>query len=492
MRKNHIYLLFLLFLPFQAYLQGLIIPSNFNFGVTSGSSVFLNEGFDLVVESGESGTGSLIDMNSSNSILFSGGGEARIEMYLSADDWHYISSPIAAGTSGLFWGIYLKQFSEPDSTWFYIIASDSVLNPMQGYAVWSSSESTGDTIITFGGLLNAGPYTRHLTKSGSALHESKGFNFIGNPYASAINWQVGDEGWTRTNLDPIIYLWNPTAGQYGSYNRNNRVGSNDVDSIIPSKQGFFVHVTNNGTGSVSVNNNARIHYHKTLYKTGKDNNLPQLLRLKATGNGLSDESIIGFDENATPGYDVTYDAFKLIGKQEAPQLFTKTGETKLAVNILNSIDENIVIPLFFKAGESGEYQIKANNLDSFDDIIPLWLEDIKDSYFQNLRENPTYIFYSDTGDNVDRFRIHFSDPMDVDEIEWQQALHVYSENQNLHINLKDGQIGDIRICNLLGQNIKTINAASGENIIYVGQENTILLVVIQTGKGIFTKKILAE
>lgn len=473
-------------------MQGIIVPVESNVSVNSGSKVFLNNGLDLVVQADAAGSGSLIDMNASNAILFSGGGEAKVELFLSENNWHYSSSPIEQGLTSIFWGIYVKQFSEPDSSWFYITSPDSVFNPMQGYAVWSKSATTGDTTVTFGGILNTGNYSKTLTKSGLASHGSKGFNFVGNPYASAINWQIGSEGWTRTNIDPIIYIWNPVAGQYGSFNRNSKIGTNDIDSIIPAKQGFFVHVSESGEGYLAVNNNARLHSHKAFFKSSQIEEYPQLLRLNIIGNGYSDESIICFDEDATSAYDYEFDAFKLNGKDEAPQLFSKVGDTELAVNALNSIEDNEIIPMYFKSGKTGEYMLTATNVESFDESIPIWLEDVKIAYFHNLRENPVYSFYSNTEDELSRFKIHFAAPDAIDQQSLQDLIQIYSENSTIHINLPEGLQGEIDVYNILGQHLQNVKSVQSENQIHVWQNNTIFIVVIRTNQGTITNKILAE
>ncbi|MCF8368568.1 MAG: T9SS type A sorting domain-containing protein [Bacteroidales bacterium] len=492
MRKNLAYLTLLVILPFILFSQSVTVPKSLNMTIESGSRLILNDGFNLLIKADSEGTGSVIDKNSSNAILFSGGGEADVEMFLVDDDWHYISSPVNQELSGAFWDVYLKKFSEPDSAWFYITSTDTILHPMQGYAAWASSSLTEDTTIVFRGLLNAGSYSRNLTNTGAASHGSKGFNFVGNPFPSAIDWQVGSEGWTRTNIDPIIYLWNPVAGQYGSYNRNLKVGTNSVDSIIPPKQGFFVHVTTNGTGFISVNNNAQLHHHKAFFKAGEVNDFSQLLIVKVAGNGFSDESIIYFKEEATAAYDASFDSFKLNGKGEAPQLYTMAGTEKLAINTMKNISENEIVPLFFESGEEGQYLLNFSKIESFEPDIPIYLEDIPNEYFQDLRENPEFAFYSSPDEDAGRFNIHFADPMSVYESPLLSMIQVYSENHNIHVKLPIEFQADIEVLNLIGQPVCAVKNGSGHQTLTVRQDNTFYLVVIRSNQGNFTKKILIK
>lgn len=479
----------ILLLPLHAFMQGVIIPKDHNFTVNSGNAVFINSGYDLLVEADTTGTGSVIDMNSSNAISFSGGGEALVEMFLSEDDWHYISSPVTDATSGIFWDVYLKQFTESDSSWFFITNTDSVLHEMKGYAAWAESSLTGDTTITFPGNLNAGNYSRSLTNNGSASHNSKGFNFVGNPYPSAIDWQIGSEGWTRTNIDPTIYLWNPGEGQYGTYNRSTKVSTHSVDSIIPPKQGFFVHVTSNGAGSLTVKNEARLHNHKDFFKGDMVSDHKKLLRLKVNGNGFADETVIYFDNSASPGYDSEYDDFKLSGKSDAPQLFTRADNTRLAVNTLNTIEGNEIVNLYFKCDKPGTFILNAHNMESFEPEVPIYLEDTKDQYFQDLRENPEYDFFYTPVDPENRFRVHFSAPSNLNEISWQQQTHIYADDNEIIVNMPGSCEADIDLYSLLGQHIESIENPGSHYRIQVSSDKTFYLVVLTSPQGTMARKV---
>ena len=44
---------------------------------------------------------------------------------------------------------------------------------------------------------------------------TKGFNLVGNPYPSAIDWDAAS-GWTKTNIDNAVYYFKASAtDQYG-------------------------------------------------------------------------------------------------------------------------------------------------------------------------------------------------------------------------------------------------------------------------------------
>ncbi len=44
-----------------------------------------------------------------------------------------------------------------------------------------------------------------------------GWNLVGNPTPSTINWN-SLSGWTKTNMDGTIYIWDPATSSYKSWN----------------------------------------------------------------------------------------------------------------------------------------------------------------------------------------------------------------------------------------------------------------------------------
>ena len=68
-----------------------------------------------------------------------------------------------------------------------------------------------------------------------------GWNLVGNPFGSAIDWDTAS-GWTKTNIDNTIYIWDPATNQYKTWNGT----TGDLpDGKIAPFQGFWVKA--NGT-----------------------------------------------------------------------------------------------------------------------------------------------------------------------------------------------------------------------------------------------------
>jgi len=309
-----------------------------------------------------------------------------VERYLTPNTWHYISAPVDDPTASVFLGMYMMEWDEPSGQWAYIVDPSFVMSTdMEGYAIWTNSTET----VEFTGDLNTGPKSIATTNTFGAPHDNKGFNFVGNPYPSSLDWNVDDNsGWSRTagNIDLSLYIWNGAAGNYGVYVKDAANGTNDVNNLIPPHQGFFVHCSA-ATGTLGVDDGARVHGNKDILKSGNDE---QSLNLKVTGNGYADEAMFRIDDQATVNYDNCFDGMKYRGLEEAPQLYSiSADENELSVNSFPVNSEYSDIPVGFEAGD-------------------IYLEDLKIGEMIQLSDNSHYGFTANTGDNPARFVLHMN------------------------------------------------------------------------------------
>ncbi len=139
-----------------------------------------------------------------------------------------------------------------------------------------------------------------------------------------------------------------------------------------------------------------------------------LLKLTAVGNGYSDQTIIVFIPEATTGFDPSYDAYKLNGIADAPQLYSIISCCNLAINALPEIYTNLEIQLGFKVGNNTTYTISANQLYTFAASVSVFLEDTKDDLLIDLKADSIYTFTALTTDNIQRFKLHFKYPAYID------------------------------------------------------------------------------
>ncbi|MFC1733881.1 S8 family serine peptidase, partial [candidate division KSB1 bacterium] len=313
------------------------------FTVSTGTTVDIAG--DILLESDATGMASFIDEGTLTHT-----GTATVEQYLSEDVWHLVTSPVSGATSNAYLDLYLKDYDETTNNWGAHITSTTLpLTVGKGYVVWSSSGSTGNATVNLQGSLNTGSISPTVSYSGA----SYGYNLIGNPYPSYIDWDASS-GWSSTNVGTTIWIWNPN-GSWGNYVRGSSgVGTNDVTNIIPPTQGFFVR-TNASSPLISMNNDVRIHDNSQAFLKNTSGNITDLIRLRVEGNNLSDETIINFKSYASNTFN-DYDAEKWFSSnQYAPNLYSIKNNFNLSINTLKDYSNGLAIPLGFIPGSDSTY-----------------------------------------------------------------------------------------------------------------------------------------
>ena len=91
------------------------------------------------------------------------------------------------------------------------------------------------------------------TDDPSASAGDDGWNLLGNPFATEMNW---DTAWIRPGLDAAVYVYDPSylGGTYRTYVGG--VGSL-TNGVLPVLQGFWVHATATGAGLVGYQQDPR-------------------------------------------------------------------------------------------------------------------------------------------------------------------------------------------------------------------------------------------
>jgi hypothetical protein len=514
--KRFVLYMALTFLPFCLLSQGLTIHPGSEVTVKGGASITINNGDLLIRSTSATNAGSLVlDDNVNTAVTLGGGtpGTAKVQRYLDNDKYHYISSPISNGTINTFLGIYLLKFVETNANsgdttnwannWVYLtLPTTTPLNVMQGYAAWNQTGS-GTNDFTFSGTLNNGPSGSPVqlspspTNSGSSY--GKGWNLAGNPYPCAIDWGTGNSpvsGWAKTNIDSSIYFWDGTNAQYAVFNSAGAgTGTNSATKIIPSTQGFFVHVTNGqASGTLSADNRVRLHSSQAFWKNTEED-VTEQLRLKAEGNSYHDELIVRFIPGSQPGFDSQYDGYKMFGGDYVPQLYSVTTDnTDLSINTLPEITQNLSVPVKFFTGINGVNVLTASQMSSFGPAITIFLEDKKLNLMQNLREDPQYVFNYDTTDDPNRFVLHFSDPFSgTGNQQADQRVQIYSFENTICIRSIDSQpfSGTMSLYDPLGREIYQSTLVNKRNeILHFNLSTGYYFVRLVTGDNIYSRKVL--
>jgi len=432
---------------------------------------------NTIFEADASGTASYIDNGVSNFINF----QPNVESYLSQNRWHLVSAPINNALSAVFTGIYLQEFLEPTFTWSYITTTNHNLTAGLGFAAWSSSGTTGNATVNYNGPLNNSNIgVSGLSYTASQPLNNRGWNIVGNPYPSAINW---NSNWTRTNIDATAYIYNN-----GNYVTWNGFAGTHPNGDIASGQGFFIKT--NATGpALTIPQSERKHSTQTFYKDGKNQNE---LDLMVEGNGYIDKMIIQFNDEATAGFDNSFDAWKLKGDAAAPQLYSVYSNNELTVNRLPFEGNKMLIPINFEAGTNGLFTLEVDNLDNFAISSEIWLEDLRDDILIDLKQISSYEFNSNTSDENQRFLLHFGKPLGTED-EALSNLNIYSHENMVYVQKPNGFDGLIRIIDMLGQEIILLESfGQGLESIEVANGTAYYLVEMQSGNSLLTEKVFIK
>lgn len=376
---------------------------------------------------------------------------AMVERYISPGQMHFGCIPVVSTTSRVFADFSVKYYKEPQHVWKTVTGnSDSILNTsMEGYSIWSFSATADSNVIYYKGTLNTGINSITLTRTWNPASNPPafdGWNLAGNLYPSASDFE--STAWILTNVDPSIYYFDGV--NYKPYNRVDHIGNGS--RIIPSMQGFYAHVTGGNSGTMSVDNSTRVHSLQPFYKEVETNS--DLLILETTGNGYSDETFIQLDSNATSHFDWQYDAYKLFGITQSPQLYSVISDTFASINLLPYNGPNTIVPLGFKVGVAGNYSIIAHGISSFTYITSIFLKDAKENSWQNLMIDSVYSFASDPSDDPNRFFVYFNYiPAGIPDNHESTSIRVYSNEDFVYIkNLGNQNVyGDVYIYDLVGR-----------------------------------------
>lgn len=404
-------------------------------------------------------------------------GTTVVKQVLPVASYSYIASPVQSTTfSNVFNehpnALWAYSYDEKTGDWLNQTAG-TTLTPGTGYSIKTTIPQTA----RFEGQLNDGPVTKHLRKtnvSGNANRE--GWNLLGNPFSSAIEW---DEVIKDGGVDDAVYVWNGT--EYLSYVGG--IGSLP-GGIIPAMNGFMVHTALDNV-TVTVPLNSRIHSNTPYYKGIYQN----LLSLKAEANHITDESFVFFINEATAGFDSQYDAFKLMGVEEAPELYSLINGNQLSINSL-PMEGNEIIEMGFKCGLDGTYKLTSSGMESFDATVPIWLEDLKTGTWQDLRLTQDYSFAYTTTDPEKRFRIHFS----LGERSLKsEDISVYSKPNTIVVANKSAIPGTIEVFDLTGTHLlSTRLIASPSTEVPVHIPSGVYLVRVITENGNISNKVFMQ
>ena len=422
---------------------------------------------------------------------------ATVQQYVTEGRNWYLSIPLASGASSLLnKGTSVVCFDEPSGNW--IAPAANTLSKLRGYIqTATASPLTGTTgTVDFTGVVNTGAHDISLSRTAGKT----GFNLVGNPYPSYLDWNAV----TKTNVSNTMWLRTKDGGVYKFYTYVANVGGGigspaSVTNKIPPMQAFWVRVATEGTGSIAVDNTMRSHIDvagnilKAPKQTAKQS-LNQVLRLQVSNGTNTDETVLYFNANASDAFD-GYDAQKRSNVDPAiPELFTQVGEEQLVINGMNNLPYNTEIPIGFTTGTANNFSIYANEMSNFEVGTRIVLLDkLNPSVETDLTNGGAYNFSAAiTAPTTNRFSLVFRAPGSTTGMTNTEALNaqvfVNAANQ---ISILAPEKANYAIYNALGQKVADGRATATQTTSSIKLQSGVYVVkVSQNGRTQTTKVIL--
>jgi hypothetical protein len=273
---------------------------------------------------------------------------------------------------------------------------------------------------TTSGALNQGqvivhdwytPASAYLGYTGTGMGTNcavRGFNLVGNPYASSIDWEqynttTTTSGIYANNVANTVYEFNPATSNYDTYQQGGAFTNHGTRTIV-SGQGFFVLATSSTSPQLIFNETAKNSTQNTglnLFMATKgdlarlnNTNIDQHLRLQMSLDSINtDDMYIGFKPNASAQF---------VSNEDAPY---KTGYGKVCLSSFSSDGVSLAInkiplpglkqtaiPLFVTASAKGTYKLNRTELNGIPRLYEIWLMDRFNKDSLDMRHNTTYAF----------------------------------------------------------------------------------------------------
>lgn len=333
--------------------------------------------------------------------------------------WNYWSSPVTGANVSIL-GSRLYYFDVDSAIGTSLddiregwMDASGVMQPGIGYI------SQGGGTVSFAGPPGnapaGAPISVSVTKNAVT---TVGYNFLGNPFPSAISAQA----FVDSNIGTMygsIYLWDDDASGGPGYNFNdftiwNGAGTvsgpntgNPFNGHIATAQGFFAEKITNGNGSIKFTNSMRTTQNDAFFRLAP---IERLWMNIIGPDSAYNETLIAFLDDATDSMDIRYDAKKFFGEDNIAFYSLLDGKS-CAIQSFPPLENNRTVQLGVNAGADGDYIINLKKVETLDETVVILLEDTLTGNMYNLRVDSSHTFHVAKGNDNGRFLLHFNPQM---------------------------------------------------------------------------------
>lgn len=340
-------------------------------------------------------------------------GDVTVQRHMDGEGklWRHLSSPVSGATvdqlqedipiTGLFDGastgfssnpsMYSYDDSQVGNEWINFPPdggdSTEVLVSGRGYVVWVR-EGINATVAEVAGPLHQGDLVFPTLIGDTSGLPEKGWNLVGNPYASPVQWNpVDNSKWSVSGISNTIAVWDGATGNGGYIYWDGSVGSLK-DGIIAPWQGFWVQSTNASPGLMVTENAKYDSLGASYYRTSED---IHYVEISLSDGEKQDLAYIKFTTESIDEYSKNEDAYKRLN--EYFNLSSLSDDSvALAINVVNEMYCSKTIQINIGDTEPGHYVMSfdLSNAIKYDESYALYDKYLEDTIDLNL--NSTYEF----------------------------------------------------------------------------------------------------
>ncbi|HEY9046420.1 MAG TPA: PA14 domain-containing protein [Ohtaekwangia sp.] len=254
----------------------------------------------------------------------------------------------------------LFYYNEPEGGWLGFPAeggsNTDTLRVGKGYSIFVR-EGTNTTTWQTTGVPHQGSYTFPLT--GGTLGQDNGWNLLGNPYPSPIQWTgAADTRWSIfQNVSNTVYIRENFGTEYRWRVWNGTTG-NLANGIIAPGQSFWVQTTSSAP-AITITENAKYTADASFYREEPS----EAIAISLSNGIFTDETYIQLGHSASDRYNKNEDAVK----QENTYFNLSSASADsiaLAINIRSADFCKQSIPLYIRQAARGNYTLTFDGIEN--------------------------------------------------------------------------------------------------------------------------------
>ena len=410
-------------------------------------------------------------------------GEIAMERYIDAGEtyWRYFTSAVQGATVGQYMDDFVTAgfpgspfptfpfnsiytYNEslgPGLGYVPCSGSTQVMQPGQGFQVWCGDTITGTQPFTLDlvGQPNQGPITMPVSYNNFGVPGEDGWNLVGNPYASTIDWD--SPNWTKVNMSNAIYIQDPDTKQYATYVAG--ASTNGGSRYIASQQSFWVYA-NAASPQLIAREGVKSSVDQAFIKSNQVLSPGMTLRLQSLN--YFDEAVVRHVDGSLESFEHEYDGKELWGGwYDYPQLsVVNTNLEDLSVHSFDLNNQEWVVPVRAIVFETGTYHLVFENISELD-VPCLKLEDTYTGQMYDVYEGTALPFVLSDTTWSPRFLLHIGKSYPTQSS--ATTCYGYS-NGEFQIDLGDPSLVNYN----LSANGSTINGASAGDPLIIQNLNS--------------------